>query len=631
MLEGTARSTRSALLIEHCQGASSGTPPCSGISFYAHQTRAGAYRGVVTSRYKYVAYDDGSRELFDLQDDPLEMRNLAGAPGTASTVAGLRSKLAALGSPVIDTTIATGPWPLRDGPSRSAAFTFFSPSRFSTYECRMTHNGAAAPWRACDGGSAAFGDLADGNYSFEVAGVDERGRVDPTPASRSFAIASSGTPVSIGAHPAAAQTSGDVSFSFSSPSAGAALECRLSPAFGSRASWEPCSGAASYADLDDGTWNFEVRAQTSGASTLTVPPAGWLVRVDRSGPAFALARGPGSITSSHEASLRFVPTESVDGTVRCRLDRGRTTDCSDGTFSASGLSKGLHSVRVAANDALGNLGVTVFSWTVDFGPPKPRIVRRPERFTTIADATFRLWSRSDPPLFICRLDGSATMPCDDDLSFASLEEGRHALTVWGLDAAMNRSAPLTYRWDVDTIPPGLVLTGTPEDGAVTAEPTASFDIWQSEPGALFCSLDDAEFAPCTSPAVYVGLLDGPHSFRVYVQDRAGNVSITASRIMDRRHDPLNRVRPRAYGGAMGNVISLQEYRDRRDPATAVDRLDLAVSRLDPLVKRSPDRIQAGVERELRRISREVSAGRPAEAAERAERLADRLEHPAAHG
>ena len=85
---------------------------------------------------------------------------------------------------------------------------------------------------------------------------------------------------------------------------------------------------------------------------------------------------------------------------------------------------------------------------------------------------------------------------------------------------------------------------------------------------------------------------------------------------------------------MGNVISLDEYRvgrARRDPVTAVDRLDLAVSRLDPLVRRSPDRIQAGVERELVRISRAVSSGRPVEAAERAERLADRLEHPAAHG
>lgn len=82
---------------------------------------------------------------------------------------------------------------------------------------------------------------------------------------------------------------------------------------------------------------------------------------------------------------------------------------------------------------------------------------------------------------------------------------------------------------------------------------------------------------------------------------------------------------------MGQVISLDAYRARRDQLTAVDRLDLAVGRLDPLVKRSPGRIQADVERELRLIAREVSAGRSAEAAERAERLADRLEHPAALG
>jgi hypothetical protein len=82
---------------------------------------------------------------------------------------------------------------------------------------------------------------------------------------------------------------------------------------------------------------------------------------------------------------------------------------------------------------------------------------------------------------------------------------------------------------------------------------------------------------------------------------------------------------------MGQVISLDAYRARRGPLTPVDRLDLAVSRLDPLVRHSPDRIQAGVERELRRIAHELSAGRPAEAAERAERLADRLEHPVAHG
>jgi hypothetical protein len=82
---------------------------------------------------------------------------------------------------------------------------------------------------------------------------------------------------------------------------------------------------------------------------------------------------------------------------------------------------------------------------------------------------------------------------------------------------------------------------------------------------------------------------------------------------------------------MGQLISLDAYRDRRRPLSAVDRLDVAVGRLDPLVRNSPDRVQAGVERELRRIAHEVASGDPDRAAERAERLADRLEHPAAHG
>ena len=235
LLDGSARSIRSALLIEHCQGVSQGTPPCSGLSFYAHITRAGGYRGVVTPRYKYVRYDQGSRELFDLQQDPAELENLIGAPGSAATIATLRSTLASLEAPAIDTTIVTGPWPALDGPSRSAAFTFFSPSRFSTYRCRLIHDGTAGPWHTCDGQSDAMGNLSDGDYTFEVAGADEAGRLDPTPASRSFTIASSGPPVSIGGHPPAAQRSGDASFAFSSPVSGATFECRLSPAVGRRA------------------------------------------------------------------------------------------------------------------------------------------------------------------------------------------------------------------------------------------------------------------------------------------------------------------------------------------------------------------------------------------------------------
>lgn len=82
---------------------------------------------------------------------------------------------------------------------------------------------------------------------------------------------------------------------------------------------------------------------------------------------------------------------------------------------------------------------------------------------------------------------------------------------------------------------------------------------------------------------------------------------------------------------MGAVVSIQEYRARRELAAAVGRLDLAVHRLDALVRHRAGRLGDRVERELIAIAREVSAGRPNDAADRAERLAGLLEHPAASG
>lgn len=85
-------------------------------------------------------------------------------------------------------------------------------------------------------------------------------------------------------------------------------------------------------------------------------------------------------------------------------------------------------------------------------------------------------------------------------------------------------------------------------------------------------------------------------------------------------------------GPMGEIILLAEYRDRRHPElTVLQRLDRAVERLDSIVRRRPGRMAPTVERELHLIARAVSSGMPLEAADRAERLADLLEHPAASG
>ena len=84
--------------------------------------------------------------------------------------------------------------------------------------------------------------------------------------------------------------------------------------------------------------------------------------------------------------------------------------------------------------------------------------------------------------------------------------------------------------------------------------------------------------------------------------------------------------------AQAQVISLDDFRARRHRAAAsLERLDQAVGRLDPLVGGQHQHLTPSVERELTRIATAVSAGLAHEAADRAERLADLLEHPAAHG
>jgi hypothetical protein len=83
---------------------------------------------------------------------------------------------------------------------------------------------------------------------------------------------------------------------------------------------------------------------------------------------------------------------------------------------------------------------------------------------------------------------------------------------------------------------------------------------------------------------------------------------------------------------MGDVISLEEYRARvAGLPVALERLDRIVNRLEPLVRHRSARLAARIEADLLAIAADVSAGRPHLAARRAERLADRLEHPAALG
>ena len=388
----------------------------------------------MTSRYKYVQYDDGSRELFDLQRRSArtaEPRRRAGLR-LDDRRAPLEARIAR-GRPDVDTTIVTGPWPARDGPSRSAAFTFFSPSRFSTYRCRLTHDGVADPWHACDGSPPRSGNLADGDYTFEVAGIDEAGHVDATPASRSFTIASSGPPVSIGAHPPAAQASGDASFSFSSPVANADVRVPVVAPRRRRArSGSRAPGPPSYTDLADGDVELRgPRARHRGPRRGPLPlPAGSSASTARARRSCSAQRTGRTSPRRTTRRLRFVPTEGVAG----RDPRagwtvaGRRT-AADGTFSVIGLAQGrAHGARHGVGRARQHRRDARSRGRSTSARRKVRIAKGPERFTSDRRRDVPACRRrAIPSLFLCRLDGLPEMPCDDDVSFGPLAEGPHAL------------------------------------------------------------------------------------------------------------------------------------------------------------------------------------------------------------
>ena len=85
-----------------------------------------------------------------------------------------------------------------------------------------------------------------------------------------------------------------------------------------------------------------------------------------------------------------------------------------------------------------------------------------------------------------------------------------ALTVAGVPAAATAEVP---------VGPTVLIGSAPE--ATSAGSTATFAFSADVEATFACGLDGAELAPCSSPAEYAALADGPHLFRVVATDGQG--------------------------------------------------------------------------------------------------------------
>ncbi len=251
-----------------------------------------------------------------------------------------------------------------------------------------------------------------------------------------------------------------------------------------------------------------------------------------------ISSGPPSPTNATGATFAFNAASDPDALFDCRLDRpglaGAFSPCGspfDKSESYSGLTtNGTYTFHVRARDPSGNQDATAatWSWVVDTAAPVLTLAGGPAEGSHTQQTSPGFTIGTNEGSMTCRLNGSPVGPCSPgSIMLGPLADGAYTFTLSATDAAGNMSQ-VSRSFTVDTVAPAPPTITSGPSGTVSTG-TASF-AYTSEAFATFeCALGEQTFEPCGASKEYVGLADGPHTFRVRATDRAGNTSTAAER------------------------------------------------------------------------------------------------------
>jgi hypothetical protein len=414
-----------------------------------------------------------------------------------------------------NTTINSGPPNPTNATSAQFAFSANEPG--STFECRVdvVNAGAFAPCTS----PASYTGLPGGTRTFQVRAKDPAGNTETSPASRTWTIDLTAPNTTINSGPPATTNQTAASFTFTSTETGSTFECRVDAV--NAGAFAPCTSPASYTGLPGGTRTFQVRAKDPAGNT-DVTPATHTWTIDLVGAATTILTAPPGSTNSTSASFTFTASEQGT-TFECSLDGALFSQCAS-PKAYSSLGDGQHRFAVRAIDSTTNTGPEAsHTWNVDTRPPRAAIASGPPALTNSRSAAFA-FSADEPTTFQCGVDGGSLVPCSSPASYESLGDGAHTFIAVPTDAVGNPGASASYSWTIDGTAPQTTLAFGPPSQTTAA--SATFRFTASELAGFQCRLDDAPFAPCSSPKTYSRLRRSRHSFSVRAIDAAGNLDPT---------------------------------------------------------------------------------------------------------
>lgn len=157
-------------------------------------------------------------------------------------------------------------------------------------------------------------------------------------------------------------------------------------------------------------------------------------------------------------------------------------------------------------------------------PSAPRFGDAPADLVNTSATRFS-YSAAGAESFQCRPDEEGWRACGTERHLSGLSDGQHRFDVRAVDSMGLLSEVTSHRWTVDTRPPETHFVSAPS-GTVQNE-RVSIALSSDESDVWFaCRLDAGAWARCDSPVVFPDLADGPHVFRAFAVDGAGNADPT---------------------------------------------------------------------------------------------------------
>jgi hypothetical protein len=176
------------------------------------------------------------------------------------------------------------------------------------------------------------------------------------------------------------------------------------------------------------------------------------------------------------------------------------------------------------------------SITHDDRPPEVEFTKGPDLYTNKSFAEFQVQLKT-PDLsgidkYECHIASEPFKECSESFDANPQDETSHTMYVRGVDKAGNTSSPaVEYTWMLDKTPPVLTITKAPSNPSSDYNASVGFTVKDDggsgvDADKIYCQFDGtAAVASCTSEAKQL-LNDGPHEFKLFATDRAGNMADT---------------------------------------------------------------------------------------------------------